>query len=277
MSNVILFRNELKLEEEVKAARQHFSVITQRALIKKDDFVIPRYSFLPYAREFEEDVNILGGRLINSYKEHQFAADIGNWYEVLEEYTFKTWFNTMEIPLTENGPFVVKGRTNSKKHDWNTKMYVKDRSKLGYVIARLLDDPLIAMQDICVRKYTPLQTFMNGENELPITNEWRSFWYKGTFIAMAYYWQSHFFDLPIEMSRTLQKDSEYYDKVFEFVQPIAQSIKNEIPFVCIDAAFKKEGEIVLVEINDACMSGLSCIDSDTFYRRLKNVVSNGIM
>lgn len=272
MNKVVLFRKELRIEDEMLAAKVHFDIIEQRAMISRGDFIIPRYSFLPYAKEFEKDVELLGGTLINSFKEHIFAADIQNYYDVLEEYTFKTWFDLRTIPYEEDGPFVVKGRTNSKKFNWNTKMYAKNKKSLAPVIASLYEDPLIAAQDICVRKYTPLQTFMLGENGLPITNEWRSIWYKGELIDIGYYWQSHFFDLPVKISRQLQSDSDYCKKMLDFLAPIARLLKDHISFVCIDGAFKENGEPVLVEINDACMSGLSCINPDNFYSRLKVIL-----
>jgi hypothetical protein len=101
---------------------------------------------LPFYKEFEDDIKYLGGNLINSYREHCYVADLQNWYYDLEEYTPKTWFRLDQLP--ETGPYVLKGKTNSKKHKWSTHMYAKNKEKAMNVYSLLSTDGYIGHQDI---------------------------------------------------------------------------------------------------------------------------------
>ena len=57
MEPVILFRGGLAEEGELECAKKHFNVLTQRSSCSKQ-FVIPRYSYLQFAQELEEDLKI---------------------------------------------------------------------------------------------------------------------------------------------------------------------------------------------------------------------------
>lgn len=52
MNYKILFRASLAEEDELTSAKKYFDIIDSRCKIKENDFIIPRYSLLPYAKEF---------------------------------------------------------------------------------------------------------------------------------------------------------------------------------------------------------------------------------
>jgi hypothetical protein len=118
-----------------------------------------------------------------------------NWYEDLKDYTPKTWRDVTSVPLTERGPFVVKGETNSKKNLWNTHMFAGDRDFLGRVIGNLLEDSLIKTQSIYIRKWEQFVKLGEGINGLPITREFRFFVAYGEILSSGFYWSSHFEEL----------------------------------------------------------------------------------
>ena len=267
---IILFRPDESNKQEFELAKQYFEVITQRAEINKRETVLCRYSCLPYMKELENDVNILGGKLFNSYKNHQYCADIQQWYSDLEEYTFPTWFSVEEIPLSENGPFVIKGRTNSRKFQWKSKMFAKDRSDVGRVVGNLMDDPFIAEQGLVFRKYIPLKTITESLQGLRITEEFRFFFVKikdyfSPFcIGESFYWGAHLEDIQ-DVNRTLIPYS-----ASRLASKIANIVCEKVNFVCVDIGIKEDGDPILIELNDGCMAGLSCINPDKFYRNLKD-------
>ena len=165
---VILFRGSLAEENELEIAKKHFPVIEQRSHITKDyDLVIPRYAALPYYKELEQDIEYLGSHILNSYAQHNYVANIRNWYYDLAEITPRTWFYLDQIP--EHGPFVLKGATNSKKHAWNTMMFAKNKREAIEVFIRLSHDSMIGVQDICIRQYVELNKLVEGLNGLPIS------------------------------------------------------------------------------------------------------------
>lgn len=164
MNPVILFRNSnsysvfnnrfSEIDEEQATASKYFPVFNFRHQIPEDSFVIGRYSILPFFREFEEDMKVKRCKLINNCLEYSYVADILNYYEDLKEFTPKTyteWGNLGE------GKWVVKGKTNSRKFNWNTHMYAEGRTQLLQVIKNNLEDPFISEQGIVVREYVPLK------------------------------------------------------------------------------------------------------------------------
>src|SRR4051812_42407769 len=120
MRPVILYRGEEFIRDELlPATKAGFYCTDSRLDIKADDVVVGRYSVLPFYREQEKDINRVGAQLINSFAEHSYIADIGQWYNDIKGYTPETWTNIVSIPDSEQGPFIVKGETNSKKFNWD--------------------------------------------------------------------------------------------------------------------------------------------------------------
>jgi hypothetical protein len=260
MKPVIYIRASLAEQEELHAAKKYFDVIEQRTHVKSNQLVIPRYSALPYCKELEEDVKYLGGKLINSYRQHCYVANIRNWYYDLTEITPRTWFYLDQIE-DKDGPFVLKGSTNSKKHAWSTMMYAKDKKEAGEVYCRLAHDSMIGVQDIVVRKYVPLNKLADGLNGLPISEEYRFFVFNKKVIAKGFYWSNHWDDL--EVKPDVNSVPSY------FISTVIEKIGDNVPFYVFDVAKTCKGNWIVIELNDGMMSGLSMIDPEEFYCNLK--------
>lgn len=145
MKPVILFRPDKDTEQEMSIACKYFDVYTNRASIPKDRLVIPRYSALPYYTELEKDLTTLGSKLVNTTEQFNYIANF-KYYEDIKDYTFKTYFDSMDLP--DRTRFVIKGKTNSKKHEWNTKMFANNRFIAREIGWELQKDGLIGYQDI---------------------------------------------------------------------------------------------------------------------------------
>lgn len=261
MEPVILFRVSLAEEEEYLTAQKYFSVITQRAQIQKGQLVIPRYSALPYYKELEEDVHLMGGRLINSYDQHLYVADLKNWYEDFKDITPKTWSH-VSLLRENTGPWVLKGSTNSKKHQWNTHMFATNKVEAVRAMIKLQNDGLIGDQDIYARQYIPLKNYGEGMNGLPISEEYRFFVYDGKIIGSGFYWSEHVEQIGFTPS-TKSVPSEFLEDVIE-------RAKDKIPFFVVDIARTQENEWIVIELNDGQMSGLSMVDPEELYSSLRH-------
>ncbi|NJN96365.1 MAG: ATP-grasp domain-containing protein [Anaerolineales bacterium] len=264
----ILFRSSgwKEEEEEKKIASKHFDVISQRTEAKPGDIIIGRYSVLPFYKELENDLQNQESQLINSFHQHQYIADIKNWYEDLEQETFKTWFRAEDIPLDEPGPFVLKGQTNSRKFLWKTHMFAKDKEELSKVFERLLDDSLIGTQEIYFRKYEKLKKFDLEEiNGIPISNEWRFFVAENQIISKGFYWSSHLEDIK-ESGQKIEEPDE------TLVKRIIEKVGNNASFYVVDVAQKEDNSWMMVELNDGQMSGLSDNSPETLYSGLRKVL-----
>ena len=263
MNPKILYRDIDTSKEETDAIRNAGLLLTySRMEISKNDLVIGRYSVLPYYKEQENDIKYVGAELINSFHQHIYIADLSNWIDDLKDYTPRTWSRLEDLP--DNMSFVLKGETNSKKQEWKTSMFAKDKKAAIEVHSRLCSDSLIGYQDIYIREYVPLKTYMLGIQDLPITKEFRFFVMYGQVIAGGYYWSNYFEDL--------EEKPDIKDVPKEFLDTIISIVGNKSNFYVIDVAETAVGDWIVIELNDGQMSGNSCIDVNEMYINMKRVL-----
>ena len=263
MATKILFRKSLAEENEFETAKKYFEVIESRSLVRSDDTVICRYSALPYYEELEKDVQNLGGVLINSYKQHRYVADINEWYWDLEEFTPKTYFQYDDVKMWDQHSFVIKGKTNSRKHRWSTHMFARSRKDILQVMYRLEEDQFIEQQGLIIREYEPFVGYGYAINCLPITKEFRFFVLGKKIIAGGFYWSNH----P-EAIEEFHPNVEEVPK--DFLNQIIEIVSPNINAWVMDIAQHQDGRWRLVELNDLQMSGLSCIEPQQLYANLKD-------
>ena len=266
----ILMRASRYEEDELTVASEFFPVYRHRSEIPAGSLVVGRYSNLPYHRELEHDVRNLGSQLINTSAQHSYVADL-DYYEDLSEVTFKTWFRPQDVPSwARDKPFVVKGRTNSRKQSWSQLMFAENFVQANRIAAELRCDGLLGQQGIIMRQFVPLETFeVSPVNGLPFSNEWRLFYYKGKLLAHGYYWSSIDDWSPVEAAR-----SDFESAGVAFANEVAARLVDKVPFVVIDIAKTKEGQWVVVELNDGCQAGLNdSVSARDLYCNLKVVLS----
>jgi hypothetical protein len=252
----LLFRPDADNEDELKACRNVFGrdVVTQRSDIDDKSVVYGRYSVLPYYRELDNDLlSLTESYLVNSPREHRWIADF-EYYTHLEPYTFKTYFQPHELP---EGKYVVKGRTNSRKFKWKTHMFCETRRQAIELGHELMADPLIAQQGVVYREYEELEFLELGIHDQPFVNEHRFFMLGDKIIDHGFYWSQS------------DTQGDLDPEAFTLVKEVAAIASKYVVFYVLDIAKTAKGKWKLVEINDAQMSGLSCIDPASFYAKLK--------
>ncbi len=261
-SLAVLFRGSLAEDGERHACQNYFPTYDHRTDIPEDSLVVCRYSCLPYYKELEYDLANRRCKLINSYAEHRWIANF-EYYDSLRDLTPETWTDDTLCECTHPGSFVVKGKTNSKKWQWNTMMFAQDKRAAMDIGCELMQDSMIAEQGVIYRKYVPLKTFETGLNGLPFTNEYRLFFYKDTLLSWAYYWSS-----ALDVSHVLN------DKGIEFACEVAEIASRHTNFFVLDIAETTEGKWILIEVNDGQMSGLSENGADRLYKKLRSALEN---
>jgi hypothetical protein len=246
---------------ELEAAAWHFDVVPSRMNICEGDLVIGRYSVLPFYRELEHDIDYIGAKLINTYEQHLYVADLQNWVADLGDMTPQTWSRLEDIP--EQGPFVLKGATNSMKFQWRTHMYATTRRDAFGVYDRLCDDGLISQQQIYIRRFVPLHTYYEDIVGLPVTKEFRFFICDEKVLCGAYYWSNHAEEL--EERGLLPNVAEVPQ---DFLEKVMRKIGRKIRFYVVDIAQTADGDWIVIELNDGQMSGLSMNDPKVLYGHL---------
>jgi hypothetical protein len=265
MSNVIWYRDSCieHHKGELEAMQKHFKCVDSRVKIEPNDLVIARYACLPYYEEQAHDIDLLGATLINSYQDHRYVADLSAYYLDLEGITPKTWFSMEEVE--GDGPFVLKGETNSRKGRWRTHMFAKDRKAAGDVYWELTNDVFFqdTKQRICIRQFVPIKKYYDSINGMPITKEFRFFMYKDKVLSSAYYWSDH-----LDESPSADEVPE------EFIQEVARRVGNRIKFYVIDVGQLENDEWIVVELNSGQMAGLSENDPNVLYSNLEKVLKD---
>lgn len=263
MKPIVLMRSSLAEQAEKEEAERHFQVIERRTLIPSNRLVICRYSALPYYKELEEDVKELGSQLINSYNQHLFVADMKNWYPILEEYTPMTWFTLAEVPYG-SGPFVLKGATNSKKNQFFTHMFAKDKREAIEVFGRLSDDGFVGYQSIYIRQYARLRKLCAPitSNSPPVSEEYRFFVLDGRILCGGFYWSEYLDAIP-------EKEQIGINQVpLNFLQEVVDLVAPHIRFFVLDVARRFDDHWIVIELNDGQQSGLSSISLAELYAPL---------
>lgn len=259
----ILFRKDQYTEDEFEICRKFFHTIEFRTDAWAGYDVIGRFSVLPFYAELEQDLLRKGARLINSYSQHRYISEM-QWLEHVGADTFDTWNDLANVPDSAY-PIVIKGRTNSRKHQWNTHMFAETKERAIEIRGELWQDPLISPQRLVYRRFVPLETYEIGIAGLPFSNEWRVFYYKGHMVDYGYYWS-----LLDDLSKI---DSDlFWREGMPFANRIAAEIAEHTNFFVLDVARDQTGRWWLVEVNDGQMSGLSMIEPENFYRRLHRVI-----
>lgn len=262
--HVILYRGADFEKTELEAANWFFKCSNRRPDIQKDDLVVGRYSMLPFYADQAKDIDYVGAKLINTYNQHLYVADLGNYVMDLGKLTPRTWRNLEDIP--EKGPFVVKGETNSRKGNWKRDMFAHDKTDAIMIANRLSDDSLIGQQKIYVRQYIPLIKLMDGINGMPVTKEFRFFVAYGHLLCGGYYWQNYIDDLSEVPS---------VDEVpREFLQEVIEAVGDQCNFYTIDVGQTQSGEWIVIEMNDGQQAGLSCVDPFKLYEGLDRAMKN---
>ena len=243
--------------DELKIAQKYFTCTPY--LSQCSGTVLARYSAVPFYKDTEAEINMLGGRLLNTYSEHQYIAHMDWAFDCLVGMTPKTYDSWYGLP---EGQYIIKGCTTSKKHNWSTHMYCPTVKDIPIVASRLLDDQYISEQGLVVREYIPLKKLDEGVNGLPITNEYRTFWLVvggiPKCLCSGFYWASVYEGEVGGLSQ----------KAWEVLNQAAQAMAEHAIFFVLDIAETSTGDWIIIEVNDGQQSGLCGCDADELYQRL---------
>ena len=271
MPPVILFRKQFDADGEMAVAARHFPVVPLRTEVPAGSVVVGRFACLPYYEELAADLANRGSTLINSPAQHAYVANF-DYYDDIGDLTFPTWFDFVSIPpALRDSPFVVKGRTNSRKMQWATHMFAKDWRSALTLGSELANDPFIGPQGLIIRQYVPLETLEVGLNDVPITNEWRLFFYRDQLLAFGYYWT--IID-DLALMDAVQPD--FIQHGIPFARQAAARLKGKVNFFVVDVAKTAAGEWRVVEVNDGQQSGCNeFVSADALYRNLALALAKG--
>jgi hypothetical protein len=269
MKPIVLFRKQFDTSGEGQVAARHLPVVNYRSQVPPGSRVIGRFACLPFYDELETDLSVAGSVLINTRAQHSYIANF-DYYADVQDYTFRTWFSFAEVPdAVKSRPFVVKGRTNSRKLQWRTHMFAPDFRAAMNLGSDLMNDPTIGPQGLVIREYEPLETFEIGINDVPMTNEWRLFFFRDKLLAYGYYWA-----IIDDLAAVDAARPDFERTGIPFARQMAEILMTHTNFFVVDIAKTVSGQWRLVEVNDGQQSGANeFIDADELYRELASALN----
>lgn len=257
MKPTLLYRRSLMPPEELEAAGQYFE-LTDTMVGVRNRRVVGRYSVLPFYEEVAAGLLLQGSKLVNTPRAHHYIADF-EYYHDIAGLTPRTYFRLEDVPK-RGGPFVVKGCTNSKKHEWASKMFAETYDDAVRIACDLGTDMLLGQQQMLVREYVPLKTLEIGLNGLPFANEWRCFFYGRKLLSTGFYWTE------------AEQRGKFTAGGLEVAYTAARQIARTATFFTVDVAEAASGDWIVIEVNDGQMAGLSENDPERFYSTLASAM-----
>jgi hypothetical protein len=140
----------------------------------------------------------------------------------------------------------------------------KDRTELVEVVQRLRSDNTIAQQEICIRPYLELVSYpLTSAGGAPICEEYRFFIWRGQVLAGGFYWSDHLEALAkVGVIPKVQRVPRLW------LEDVCRGLEGHLDFYVLDVAALRGGGWTVIEINDACMSGLAACSADELYGNL---------
>jgi hypothetical protein len=213
---------------------------------------------LPVA-EYAKLYSALRGRdiqLINTPDQYEHCHHLPASYNVIEQRTAKSvWTSGGGAPPIDevmdlleifgDGPVVLKDYVKSQKHRWEDACFVphaNDQTAVKRVVdnfAEYVDRSPTG--GLVFREFLELDSVgVHSKSGMPLTNEYRLFFFDGAPLVSAPYWDEGTYDAQAA-------------PVDEFVA-IAEQVQSR--FFTMDVARKRTGEWAIIELGDGQVAGL---------------------
>lgn len=204
--------------------------------------------------DYEEDYADLleeGIQLIHSPEIHLRASRLPGWYPRIEELTprtrwYDTWPATSVIEAEFSWPIFVKGVRQTSHHRRSLAIF-EDAASFEAAREEYQSDETLSWQAIAVREYADLRIIETPIGDrLPSAYEFRTFWWKGQWVADGPYWWQ---------GRPYMWTESERNEALTLAEEAARRV--DVPFLAIDVAQTIEGRWIVVECNDAQESGFA--------------------
>lgn len=245
-----------------------------------------------------EKLQVCAIDLLNTPNQYRKTHELPGWYLDLEGYTpMSVTIPKDEVTMArlleeaknllegddpcEHG-IIVKDYVKSRKHEWEEACFIPDRTKAETVLANFLERQGDALQGgVVLRDFIPLKGLgKHPQSGMPMSIEFRFFWFNGHVIDVSEYWPSEFYEMetiyPPEPEGGWEPDMPRSFQVPKAVEELPNfeelgelAAKIDSMFFAMDLAQKKDGGWVIMEIGDGQVSGFpqpSC--AEKFYSQL---------
>ncbi|MEO1053596.1 MAG: ATP-grasp domain-containing protein [Bacteroidota bacterium] len=190
-----------------------------------------------------------GYKLINNVDQHKRASELEYWYPLIKAFTpksvvYDTFPNLDEVLQELSFPIFIKGNRQSAKHDRSLSI-AKDEEGFNRIKEQYPKNNILHWQKVVCREFVALQQLkVKHESKVPLSFEFRTFWWYGECVGTGHYWSQH-----ASYSWTEEQKSDALAMVKKAIEKI------DIPFLVVDLALTKAGDWIIIEFNDAQEAG----------------------
>lgn len=203
-----------------------------------------------------------GLRLVNDPTQSRRANDLASWAPLLAQRTPRSLVFDGEVDLArvehELGyPLFVKTVQQTHGH-LRDLAFADDRAALLRCIAGYRSIPHLAGQPIAIRERVRLRGAprVGPVDRVPNAWEHRVFVLEGHVVGVGAYWRD------AGITRTDEEDAA--------IRALALDVQHtlDVPFLAVDVAQRDDGELIVIETNDAQESGYTTIDPEALWREV---------
>lgn len=210
-----------------------------------------------------------GVTLINDPAEYALCHSLPNWYSILDQWTPKSTWLTLEGDLDvdalkslvepfNGGPVIVKDFVKSQKHRWAEACFIPssaDTTNVERVVRRFLELQGPDLNEgLVLREFEEFEPLTaHPRSGMPLTREYRLFFLNQIPLVASEYWE--------------EGDYEGPTPPLDQFQAIAARIQSR--FFTMDVAQRRAGDWRIVELGDGQVAGLPPrVDPAEFIRAL---------
>lgn len=206
--------------------------------------------------------------LINDPVRYETCHLLPGWYDKVYPNTAKSvWTEGRDIDKAEDmlsgfdTDVIVKDYVKSRKHEWYEACYIpKDRTGGENVIRTFAErqgDNLVG--GIVLREFLKLkQAGYHKQSGMPISEEYRVVIALGKIVSVTAYWED--------------QSADELERIGEFALGSTQKVRSN--FYTVDVAVLENGDLVVMELGDAQVSGLQEETAENYYKKLSALAEN---
>ncbi|MEO1271684.1 MAG: ATP-grasp domain-containing protein, partial [Myxococcota bacterium] len=213
-----------------------------------------------YAKRYQAMLE-WGIKLIHSPEQYALTSHLPKWYTRLEDLTPRSyWFEQLpqpeEIERRFEYPIFIKGERQTNKHNRHQSI-IETPDQLRDVLSTWKRYPILSWQRLVCREFLPLRLVAPDRGSgLPLSFEFRTFWWKERCIGLGPYWTTPRYRLS----------SREEAQVLKLGEEAARRL--QVTFLVVDIAQTVDGRWVVIECNDGQDSGYAGVDRRTMWQRL---------
>jgi len=211
-------------------------------------------------------VESLGMKLLVTERESKRASLLENWYPLLTAHTpmsrIYDQLPTVDELLHEfSFPVFIKGNRQTNHHKRSLSI-IENAEMYESLSIQWEHDKYLHWQKAVVREYVPLRDVDDNSNPdlLPYSYEFRVFFWKQKLVGYGRYWY---------MCKDYRLHEDDIKPALDLAT-VAADIIN-VPFLAVDIAKTKQGEWIVIEVNDGQESGYAGVNRLSLWNNVLRV------